>query len=121
MRLYRFRMRRLRRFRAKFVLGGGKPRRTQLVVSMELKGKGHLKMWDGCFLITRRLRPRKAKIVGRFLLNWQWRWLIFSPALHNESLMLELLRAWEPLNSSGSLPNGARKETQSCFPHINSV
>jgi hypothetical protein len=45
--------------------------------------------------------------------------LIFSPTRHNESHMLELSRAWEPLNSLGSSPNGVRKETQFCFSYRN--
>jgi hypothetical protein len=104
--LHSFLMRRLRRPGVKLTRGRGKPRSTRLVVSRMSKGKEKSKMRNGCLMMLRRLRQREAESGGKPLISWQWRWLILSPARHNEALMLELSRAWEPLNSSGPSPYG---------------
>jgi hypothetical protein len=36
----------------------------------------------------------------------EWRRLVISPADRNEFVKLELLRAWEPSDSSGASPSG---------------
>lgn len=46
-----------------------------------------------------------------------WRGLGTSLAERNESPLLELLRAWEPEDSSRPLPVGEGKEVQFGLPH----
>jgi hypothetical protein len=44
---------------------------------------------------------------------------MFSPALSNECLMLELSRAWDPSDSSRPLPVGKGEETPFGFSYGN--
>jgi hypothetical protein len=50
-----------------------------------------------------------------------WRRLVHNPADRNDNNQLELLRAWEPLDSSRALPLGEAKETQNGFLDGNQV
>jgi hypothetical protein len=45
------------------------------------------------------------------------RWLPSSPAAHYEYLVLELLGAWEPSDSSGASQSGEAKETPPSVPY----
>jgi hypothetical protein len=57
--------------------------------------------------------------LGRLKMDGEWRRLWNSPVDCNEYHELELLGAWEPLDSSRPLPLGKEEETWFGFPNGN--
>jgi hypothetical protein len=62
-----------------------------------------------------RCKLRREGWCQRSIQSWIWRRLVTSPANQKDSLKLELPGAWEPLDNSGSSPDGEGKEAQFCF------